>query len=304
MNESFNTIIGSASEILILLPDNPDFDVVAAGLGLYLSLRDQKQTAISCKSPMVVGFNRLIGVNKIGDELGNKNLTIKFKGYDAKNIEKVSYDIIDGEFNLTVTPKSGQIAPQADSIELNYSGVSANLVILFGGVSDGDFSALNEKQFAGAKMAHIGTRVLSATSGETLSFAKPASSISELVAEIIKETGFPIDVDVATNLAMGIEEGSNNFGSSEVTPDTFEIFAYLLRSGAQRLPAEKISASDFPAGSIPGVQVFQKGKQVQDVEGTKEEEQVINPPEDWLQPKVIKGAASIDQPQTPSENKG
>ena len=301
MENSLSTLIDSASGILILLPDNPDFDVVAAGLGLFLSLRDQKQTAISCKSPMVVGFNRLIGVNKIGSEPGNKNLTIKFKDYDAKNIEKVSYDIIDGEFNLTVTPKSGQVAPQSGNIDLNYSGVSADLIILVGGVSDTDFSMIGESQITGAKIVHIGTRVLTAVGAETLSFAKPASSVSELVAEIIKQTGLPVDVDVATNLAMGVEEGSSNFSSSEVTPETFEVFASLLRSGAQRLPKEKKSASDFPVGSIPGVQVFQK---TQDVEGTKEEEQAINPPEDWLKPKVIKGTGSNAEPQTPSENKG
>ena len=304
MNESFNNLIGSASEILIILPDKPSFDVVAAGLGLFLSLRDQKQTTVFCKSPMVVGFNRLVGVNKIGTELGNKNLTIKFKDYDAANIEKVSYDIINGEFNLTVTPKVNFSAPQAENVELNYSGVSADLVILLGGVSGADFSALAGSRFGSAKIAHIGTRVLSAGAVEVLSFAKPASSVSELVAEIVKTANLAVDVDVATNLAMGIEEGSDNFSGPEVTPDTFEAFAYLLRSGAQRLPKEKVSANDFPAGSIPGVQVFKKGSQVQDIEGTKEEEQVINPPEDWLQPKVIKGAASMDQPQTPSENKG
>lgn len=302
MENSLSTLIDTASSILVLLPDKPNFDVVAAGLGLYLSLRDKKQTSISSLSPMVVDFNRLVGVNKIGSELGNKNLTIRFKDYDAASIEKVSYDIINGEFNLTVVPKTGQIAPQDNQIKLNYSGISADLVVLVGGASVADFAALSDSQLSGAKIVHIGTRVFSdGGENQALSFAKPASSISELIAELIKSSEFPIDVDVATNLLAGIEEGSENFESSEVTPETFETFAYLLRNGGQRMP-KKLEAKDFPPGAIPGVQVFKHGSE--EAPGTKEEEQDVNPPEDWLQPKVIKGAAGTNQPTTFSENKG
>lgn len=301
MNESFNALIDSASGILVLLPDALNFDTVAAGLGLYLSLQERKQIAISCKSPITVGFNRLIGVNKIENSLGNKNLIIKFKNYDPKNVEKVSWDIVNDEFYLTLVSKAGQIAPQVENVDFKYSGVSADLVILIGGSNDTDFSAVRENQIAGAKIIHVGTKFLNLNNIETLSFARPASSVSELIADIIRQSSFPIDIDIATNLAMGIEDGSSSFSSPEVTPETFEIFAYLLRNGAKRLPKFKINASDFPAGSIPDSSYFSKP---QDVEGTNEKEQEINPPEDWLQPKVIKGASSNLNPQIPSENKG
>src|SRR3989338_8381658 len=111
MDNSFNSLIDSASSILILLPNKPYFDQVAAGLSLYLSLHDKKPTAISAPSPMLVGFNRLIGINKISSDTGNRNLTITFSNYDAGNIEKVSYDIENEEFKLTVVPKSGLVAP-------------------------------------------------------------------------------------------------------------------------------------------------------------------------------------------------
>ncbi len=44
-----------------------------------------------------------------------------------------------------------------------------------------------------------------------------------------------------------------------------------------------------------------------DFEGTSEAEQDINPPDDWLQPKVYKGAnqpSSQPSPSSFSENKG
>jgi hypothetical protein len=330
MQDSFSQFIDSAASILVLLPTKPYFDQVAAGLSLYLSLRElsaqsgNKEITISCPSPMMVGFNRLVGVDKIVEEIGNKNLTIKFAGYDAANIEKVSYDIENGEFRLTVVPKVGFTPPQKEQLSLSYAGVSADLVILVGGANDSHFPILASDEVAKAKIAHIGTRVLE-SGREVMSFAKPGASTSELIANLIKENGYPMDPDIATNLLMGIEEGSSNFASSEVTPETFEIFAFLLRNGGRRIPKTRLSPASFPPGAIPSKSFSAKPVRqagftqeapvsvAQDVEGTREQEQDINPPEDWLkQPKVYKSSAlsgparkgSVAQSESFSENKG
>lgn len=307
--------------MLVMLSARPNFDTVAAGLSLYLSLHDSKEATISCPSQMMVGFNRLIGINKITSELGNKNLTIRFKGYDATGIDKVSYDIENGEFKLTVVPKSGILAPQSEQVNLSYSGISADLVILVGGSTEADFPILGSEQIANAKVVHIGYRSLS-TNHEVMSLAKPGSSNSELVTVLIKENGLSMDADVATNLVAGIEEGSRNFTSNEVTPETFEIFAHLMRSGGKRLPRVKLNPSNFPPGSIPTrpfvkqqmpqrppkvipAQQIPEERDAQDIEGTQESEADINPPDDWLQPKVFKGGSpGQNMPTSFSENKG
>ena len=306
------SLIDSSSSILIVLPNKPYFDQVAAGLSLYLSIHERKDVSIFCPAPMMVGFNRLIGVNKISQELGKKNLTIKFANYDAANIDKVGYDIDNGEFKLTVTPKSGFISPTKEQIVTDYSGTAADLVILIGGANESHFPILALSDLANSKIAHIGTRVLEAKR-EVLSFAKPGSTTSELVANLIKENGLNIDTDVATNLVMGIEDGSNNFAGSEVTPETFEIFAFLLRNGGQRIPRVKLSPSSFPAGAIPNKPYTEKVAQVPQAEQVTGQNQPvtpmaqvesqpekpsaeagvetpdINPPDDWLQPKIFKG---------------
>lgn len=300
MGNSFSSLVDSSASILVALPTKPTFDQVAAALSLYLSLRDLKSTSIFCPSPMMVGFNRLIGVDKISPEVGNKNMTIKFKNYDAGNIEKVSYDIINGEFNLTVVPKTGFTSPQKENVDLSYSGASADLLILVGGANDSHFPILGSQELTSAKVVHIGTRTLS-SSREVMSFAKPGSSTSELVANLIKENNLTLDSDSATNLVMGIEDGSSNFASSEVTPETFETFAHLLRSGGRRLPKVKLSPVNFPPGAIP-VRPFDEPVQPKPVQSdpvteptdnieNKEEPMLENPPDDWLQPKVFKGAS-------------
>lgn len=300
---SFTSTINGASSILVLLPVNPTFDQVTAGLSFYLSLMGTKNISISCLSPMMVEFNRIIGINRVTSELGNKNLTIKFNGYEATNIEKVSYDIENGEFKLTVVPKSGFASPKKEQLDLSYTGISSDLVIIIGGIDETSFPVLNSPEFASTQIVHIGTRAIS-LNREILSFATPASSISELVASVIRESNFGIDTDIATNLIMGIEEESKHFESDEVTPNTFETFAFLLRSGGVRPPKEKLSPKNFPVGSIPTKPFTEK---IVIPEGTQEAEQDVNPPADWLaQPKVYKGASGANpvQPDSFSENKG
>lgn len=300
MENSFPALVDSAASILILLPTKPYFDQVAAGLSLYLSLIDKKEISISCPSPMMVGFNRLIGVDRITGEIGNKNLTIRFSGYDADNIEKVSYDIENGEFKLTIVPKAGMPAPQNEHMNLKYAGISADLVVLIGGANDTHFPILSSEELKGAKVVHIGNRILN-TGREVISLAKSGATTSEIIANLTKESGLPIDPDIASNLIMGIEEGSSNFASSEVTPETFETFAYLLRSGGRRAPRQRLSPASFPEGAIPtGPFSTQKPKvqeetapkaAFEEAPGTQEQEQQVSPPDDWLQPKIFKGTS-------------
>src|SRR4030042_3639489 len=300
MDNSFSSLISSSASILVVLPTKPTFDQVAAGLALYMSVNSgatNKEASVFCPNPMTVGFNRLIGVDKIKGEIGNKNLVIKFAGYEAQDIEKVSYDIENGEFKLSVIPKAGFSAPEKSQVNLAYTGASADLVILIGGANDSHFPILASEDLAGAKIAHVGTRNL-VLGREVMSFAKPGSSSSELVANLIKDNNLGLDPDSATNLAMGIEEGSLNFTSNEVKPATFETFAYLLRNGAKRAPKVKLSPANFPPGAIPTKPFDQpiqpKPMQPEPAIGqveTKDELPIENPPEDWLHPKVFKGTS-------------
>lgn len=300
MDNSFSSLIDSASGVLILLPTKPYFDQVAAGLALYLSLKGSKEVSIMCPSPMLVEFNRLVGVNQIVSEAGNKNLTIKFTGYPAENVERVSADVEGGKFYLTVIPKPGKISPKKEEIELSYSGVSADTVILIGGGNESHFPILEKKDAQGGKIVHIGTRELSVSPDRgVMSLARPAASVSEIMTSLIKESGLTLDSDTATNLILGIEEGSNHFASEEVTAETFELFAHLLRAGGKRFAKSPALKGFYPPGSIPGVG-FKFGQkpspQAQTTRNESAEEDAVQEnsretPQDWLEPKIYKGTS-------------
>src|SRR3989344_5464028 len=174
MDNSFKNLIDGTGSILVLLPANPSFDDVASGLSLLLSLKGNKDVNISCPTPMVVEYNRLVGVNKVSNELGNKNLVIKFVDYNARDVERVSADIENNEFYLTVIPKPGTTSPKKEEVTLAFSGVASDTVLMIGGSSDSDFPSLSSKDLATAKLIHVGVKTLNLTGRQVMSFARPA----------------------------------------------------------------------------------------------------------------------------------
>jgi hypothetical protein len=313
MENSFKSVVEGSKSTLILLPTNPRFDQVAAALSLYLSLRGSREIQIFSPTPMTVEFNRLIGVNKINQEMGNKNLVIRFVDYRANDIERVSYDIENGQFRLTVIPKQNINPPGKNQIELSYSGISADTVIIIGGSNESHFPAISSKDLVGAGVVHIGTKDITLSSGKSyISFSKPAPSVSEIIFSLIAESGFSIDSDIATNLLMGIEDSSKGFSSNEVTAETFAIVSELMRLGGKRQPSLPDQA-DLPPGSVPGqlksqqtralpTQKLQKKPQINfqresnDTQGS--------PPQDWLEPKIYKGGNKSPATKRESDKEG
>ena len=305
MENSFKALIDSAQEVLILLPSKPFMDQVAGGLSLYLSLAGAgKNVSISCPAPMTAEFSRLIGVDKVTADLGSKNLVLTLLNYPIDNVDKVNYDVDSGEFKLTIAPKTGIKPPTKEQVGINYSGVGGDLVILIGGANDSHFPALSKDEFKSVKIVHIGTRLLEILNNDlqVLSFARPASSTSEIIASLLKESVFLLDQDIATNLLAGIEEQSKNFQGDTVTADTFEIFAELLKLGGKRMP-QALASRNYPQGSIPtrpfnqplaNSVPFQNGQVKQDTannmtleEAEQEIEQDI--PAAWSEPKIFTG---------------
>lgn len=287
MEDNFKGIVDKSVSILVLLPLKPTFDEVASGLSLYLTLREFKDIQVYSPSPMIVEFNRLVGINKIVTELGNKNLIIQFENYKANDIERVSYDIKDGQFKLTVIPKQKVSPPGKESVSLSYSGINSDTVLMIGGSNDSDFPAVTGSELANANIIHIGVNDKNLVPGKNyISFSRPASSVSEVVFGLINRIGSDVDEDVATNLIMGIESSTNYFTELNTSAETFQTVSDLMKLGGKR------SAKPFP-GSFPpplknrpqtpfGGQVFSQNKNKQSGGST---------PSDWLEPKIYKGTS-------------
>jgi hypothetical protein len=191
----------------------------------------------------------------------------------------VSYDIENGEFRLTVIPKPGLSSPQKDQINIGYSGISADMIVLIGGGNETHFPAISTKDLLAVKIVHIGTKAISLPGREIMSFVRPASSTSEIVAGLINESGLVLDPDIATNLLIGIEESSHDFKGPEVTAETFQIVADLMKAGGRRGLNQRMNRKVFPKGAIPGEDL-----KIEEIE--KKET-----PKEWLAPKIYKGTS-------------
>jgi hypothetical protein len=287
-------ILSTSKSVLILLPTNPHFDQVAAGLGLFKALKANnvvKDVSISCPTPMMVEFNRLIDVDKISSELGNKNLLISFKNYAVDDLNTVTYEIVGNEIQIKVEPKPGVLAPKQDQIDLTYSGVAADTAILIGGAHDGHFPILGSPELKDLKIIHVGVRDIN-LSVKPLSLARQASSISEIVLKLITDSNWEIDADLATNLLMGIEEGSKNFSSQETSAETFSAMAKLLQMGGKReVKRLQPDPKKFPPGSIPTRPYFGLKQQTPPTQTEAFKQEAGEVPKAWLgTPKVYKSS--------------
>lgn len=272
----FQKALKEIKSCLLVLSQNPSFDTVAAGLSLSLALgKSGISTVVSCPSPMLVEFNRLVGVEKVRENLGEDNLVITFDGYPADSVEKVTCGIEGDTFTLLVLPKPGNKAPRQEQVRSSYSGMFSDFVVVVGA----DYTPQDLGKFAGQKgiferenLAILGNSPLSGWTRKVELIDASASCISEVAYDVIEQSGLPLDADIATNLYLGIESGTRNFTRREVSADTFAKVSNLLRHGAQRAPAKK------PDFGPP--QRFAKGLQakVQDSRDWQEQQRVFKGP--------------------------
>ncbi len=278
-----NEKLASVNSVLLVLPPNADFDAVAAGLALFLSLKAAgKQAEIASPQGPTVNFSRLVGVDQIKTELEGKNLIVSLD-YQKEAIAKVSYQIDENhpqgkKFNLIIQPEEGSRPLSSKNVHFDFGGAQFDLVLTFG-VEDlaalGDLHSKNQALFNQKdKIFHF--------------YREKQANFSQRTVELIGQLKLPFDSDMATNLALGIEKASQNFNPDFSSVLTFEAFAHCLRAGARRdvsptatsQPAVPVQTQDQPSP------VNQETPPIEQVE-SKEAGPVQTPP-DWLGPKIYK----------------
>ena len=299
--EPVKSALASAKAILILLPQNPQLDAVAAGLALYLSLAQSgRQVNVGCASQMTVEFNRLYGVDKISPQIGNQNLVISFD-YPEDSLEKVAYDKdpANQKFRLTIEPKPGQTPPDANSVEFSYSGASADLIFVVGAGKLTDLGTIYQSEKAlfekdGLTLINL-THIDRAESFGSVNLYDPtAAAACEITAAVLENLGLPLDQDIATNLLAGIEAATVNFTQGKLTADTFDTVAKLMRLGAQRGHIKPEPPAPVP-GPRPGLPFPRPAftppsGAIAPAQPRADQPLADAPSPDWLKPKVLKSS--------------
>ena len=220
---------------MIILPDQPTFDQQLAAASLNLSLLD------GGKKSQLLGVKKLVnptiaGLDYLKTEIGANNLVIGFD-YNEQAVDNVSYHLDEetNKFYLTIKPKRGQNPLNKDSLQVDYAGADADLIVLFGVTNLDELDQLYlgyEELYQGANTISLNEThpTFQSSHLDVLGF----SSYCETTFKLLEQAKLTLSSEVATNLLAGIQYQTNNFVDLKADANTFEAVASLLRSGARR----------------------------------------------------------------------
>ncbi len=299
----------TASKILVVLPQKPVFDQVAAALSLSLSLQEiGRNASVVCPTPMTVEFNRLVGVNKISSQVQGTDLIISLN-YPADQIEKVSYNDDGNQPNIVIQPKAGASSLTEALARYSYAGAGADLIVALG-VKDLAGLDLSGLDTAGSFLINLDIDPGNSQFGQLNIVDYDSASWSEVVLGVIQGLNLPFSVDTAQNLLSGIWRQTRGLTNNLVGADTYEAVAACLRNGAQKpiseaerpagqpprenvfAPKTKFEPRPFPAGAEETSRPLGNQRPTEDKkapETKKDEKGSPKPPADWFEPKIFRG---------------
>lgn len=254
------TLLPTAKNILIALPVGADIDKMAAGLSLFLTLEAAgKEVTIVSDDAILVGQSHLFGVDHIQRDLplgGGGNLTLTLEGVTASDgtvpaLQKLDWYAEGSNLNLVFHVLPGQTFQPAKIVP-KYQGSSFNIVFTVGAVNLnalGNVYLKNQSSFSGTYIVNIDTQVANSSFGGTNISDSAASSVSEVMANLLSDLGYSLDADMASNLLAGIFDATNNLLDSKVTADTYMAVANCLRVGGRK-PVAYSAEATVKAGKV------------------------------------------------------
>lgn len=232
----------NAKNVLVALPTNLSVDSLAGGLALYLSLEQAgKKVAIVSDGTITVGNSNLFGIGQITNTLPKSggNLTITLENVVAADgtvpaLEKLDWYPEGSNLNLVFHVLPGQNF-QPSQIIPHYQGGSFDLIFVLGAASLADLGtvySLNHQAFSGVPMVNIDTSLANTQFAPTNLVDAGASSLSEIMYQVMVDLGLNVDADSSTNLLTGIYDVTHNL-TQNVKPDTFIVLGQAMQAGGR-----------------------------------------------------------------------
>src|SRR6266550_8489087 len=128
--------LAKSQHVGIVVNRNPNLDTMAAGLGLYLSLKQAgKNVVIASPTDPIVEISNLVGIDKVKKSLGVEggDLTISFP-YREGEVEKVSYNIDEhtGHFNLVIKAGTKGLSFEEKEVLFKHGGKGLHMLFFVG----------------------------------------------------------------------------------------------------------------------------------------------------------------------------
>lgn len=267
-------------------------------------------------------------------DLGGNVLKISFAcKEDAVN--QVSYNTTEDRFNILVEPRQGGQPIDAKQVQFSYTGGAVDAIITIDAPGLEQLGSLyleNPDVFVREKIVNIDRRFDNKQYGAFNVVEKGASSTSELVLQLLSVLRIQLSPEIATNLYAGLVSATNMFTSFSTNAQSFDAAAQLLKMGARKATSPSPAMGPgmrtmggMPAMNMPGVpsrfappsssmpspfiddDLFMDNNEpiapympppapvsAQPVAAPKQST-VVQPPTDWLKPKLYKSSDTIKQ---------
>jgi len=289
--------LDKARSVATVIPENANYDQLAAGLGLYLGLLKLGKSASILAGSKPVKQYDLTAVDKVKTSLGGRNLVISFP-YDEGSIEKVSYTEEVGRLNIVIEPTDKELKFTKDDIRFNSGGSDIDVVFTVGLSKPEDAGRLFTDQaalFNQASLINIDNNEKNSLFGKVNISNPKLPTVSEIVVLVLKNLNVAMDKDIATNLYRGLQHGTKDFASDKVSALTFEAAALTMRSGAvrsERLGVKterqvEVLKSVTPAQIKDHVRKAEEATMVKQVEPAPTQSKEPALANDWLKPKIF-----------------
>lgn len=240
--------LSKAQNVVCFIHPQATYDAVVAAVSMAEMIdKSGRSASVVCEAEMRPEYEQLKGVNKVSQQLGNRDLVISFD-YSEEQVDKVNYNVDEANkrFELIITPQRGGVALDPSTIQYRQAGLAAEVVILFG------FHSFDElgQYYIDEKYIIDGAFTIAITQSKVPAFAKfhvalqaDGLSYSEWAFYTVRQLQLgDVQGEIATGILSGIEYSTNRLVNVS-NARTFETLAQLMNSGARRQPGNPVYES-------------------------------------------------------------
>ncbi|MFH1367475.1 MAG: DHH family phosphoesterase [Patescibacteria group bacterium] len=229
-----------ASNILIVLPNNPTTDAIASSLALFLALEKMKKKGkIVCSEfTLPASHSFLPKSSEIRSDLATLRKFIISLDVSRTKVEELSYDIDKDkqQLNIFITPKNGFFEER--DLKTSAGMYEYDLIYVLDSPdldSLGKLFENNAEFFYHTPVVNIDHSPANDYFGQINLVDLTATSTSEIIFGLIKEMGEEVmNEQISTNLLTGIISKTKSFRTTSVTPKSLAIASHLVEWGARR----------------------------------------------------------------------
>ncbi len=252
--QKLKDFISRYQSIGVIVAPNPSLDQMAAGLGLFLVLKQMgKNASIVSPTDVNVSLSSLVGIDNVSKSFGNTggDLTVSFP-YNEGEIDKVSYNLENGKLNIVVKAGEKGISFNQKDVAFVRSGSLPELIICVGVPSlsliSNIYTPSPDKQVA---VINIDNTTNNEKYGDMVVVDTRWSSVSEQISDFVTllEPQIELDADTSQNLLDGIISATNNFTGANTSYLAFEVAGILMKKGATRGKALSVVNSSRGVGT-------------------------------------------------------